>query len=203
LKAVKYSITFAPMKGLFVILCLFPLFTFGQFLPDSLTVSDRKKPTVDVTFGTAFLASKYGSSYGFFVSPRISYPLTNRFTLGVGGLFRSYSPLSGIEDPAGSTHPFHSTQMQSLLMVEGAYQVNDKLTLTGLVYREIPVNNIQLQNRRIEAKGMIMGIDYRVNDHVFIRGQVEISNNRYPYYSDPFINPHRGRQFDPFFQGLR
>jgi hypothetical protein len=108
-----------------------------------------------------------------------------------------------MEDPAVNRHPFHSAQMQSLLMVEGAYRVNEKLTLTGLVYREIPMNNAHFQNRRVEAKGMIMGIDYRVNDHVFIRGQVEISNNPNPYYSDPFINPHRGRQFDPFFQGLR
>lgn len=191
------------MKGLFTFICLMPLLTLGQFTQDTLMLVDRTKPTVDLTFGTAFAASKYGSSYGIFVSPRISYPLTNRFTLSVGGLFRSFSPVSGMEDPTLNSHPFHSTQMQSLLMVEGAYRVNEKLTLTGMVYREIPVNNLDLQNRRIEAKGMIMGIDYRVNDHVFIRGQVEISNGRYPYFSDPFINPHRGRHFDPFFQGLR
>jgi hypothetical protein len=191
------------MKRLVVIFCLFPLLTLGQFSQDTLRLTDRKKPTVDVTFGTAFAASKYGSNYGLFVSPRISYPVTNRLTLSVGGLFRSYSPLSGMENPTQNRHPFHAAQMQSLLMVEGAYRVSENLTLTGMVYREIPANNIQLQNRRIEAKGMIMGIDYRVNDHVFIRGQVEISNGRNPYYADPFLNPHRGRHFDPFFQGLR
>jgi hypothetical protein len=46
-----------------------------------------------------------------------------------------------------------------------------------------------------------MGVDYRIGEHIFIRGEVEVREGYQPYHYDPFMNPTGRRMNNPFFYG--
>ena len=174
---------------------------------DKLSLQDiqtKKKPKFNISFGTNFASNFGGANYfGTFVSPHISYPVSNRFTLRVGGTFTS--PLGGTfnEPYANSfTNYYVGNLNRSFVYAEGAYQLNERVMLTGAVYKEIDLTRNPFPNNQAvsyDNKGMILGIDYKLGENVFIRGQVEISNGQNPYYYSPLGFPGAGHLSDPFF----
>jgi hypothetical protein len=84
--------------------------------------------------------------------------------------------------------------------------LNERLKVSGTVYKHFDLfsnpdpNYMGFDN---DYKGIIMGIDYKLGENAFIRGEIEISDGYRPYgypYSnpafraDPFSNPFN----DPF-----
>jgi len=171
--------------------------------PASHTMNQQNKLKFSMELGTYFgIANGYGNYFGTYVSPRIQYPLSKRFTASAGMMITGstggarYSPFENSFYSGGYTG--------SLVFIEGAYKVNENLTLTGATFREIefrPVNtagNLSPVHTNNNYKGIIMGADYKLGENVFIRGQIEISNGRNPYYHSPMITPASHSFFNPF-----
>lgn len=163
---------------------------------------NKRKLKFNLEFGTSFAASKYGSYFGTYAAPHVSYPVSPRFSLSAGGYFTGISPMTGGEQVPVYGYPYGSLFTRSYVYVEGAYRLTENLTVTGAAYKEVNVFNRSAQGStgyQYDSRGFIMGIDYRVSDHIFIRGQVEVSNGQSPYHYAPFMSPARSRFNDPFF----
>lgn len=163
---------------------------------------NQKKLKFNLELGTSFGTGAYGSYFGTYVAPSISYPLSSRFTITGGGYFAGLSPILQGENSPVRNNPFGSMYSRSYLFVKGAYRLTDNLVVSGLVYKEVDFFNANQQpvpGTNFENQGFIMGVDYKIGDNVFIRGSVEVSNGNRPSYYSPFMNPGSNRMFDPFF----
>lgn len=170
----------------------------------SLEVQTKRKPSFNISFGTTF-ASTFGSGsyFGTYVSPHISYPVSKRFTLRVGGTLTTTLGNTYNEPyPNRAGFSYFGNFNRSFVYAEGAYQLNDRLIVTGTVYKEFNLNQNPFPTNEAvsyDNKGMILGVDYKVSENVFIRGQVEISNGRNPYQYSPMGFPGMGHPSDSFF----
>ncbi len=153
---------------------------------------------VGTVFSTGLGSGNYFSTY---VSPHVAYALSPRFNLNIGTTIMNGFPVN----PYSPAHDYPlynplSPGTVSFVYVGGDYKVNDKLTLSGNVYKEFSTfnNPNQLQKGyNYNVQGMSMGVDYKVGKNAFIHGQIQISNDRNPYFSHPFLNP--ANNFDQSF----
>jgi len=155
---------------------------------------------VGTTFGTSFGSGNY---FGTYIAPHFSYKISPRFSLNTGVILSNnyggyyYNPFYGeqiVTPVSGFTRSF--------IYIEGAYRLNEKVTVTGAVYKEINLFNNSLpsaQGFNYDCKGMIMGVDYKLGENVFIRGQIEVSNGQSPYRSRSYINPMHNFHSPSFF----
>jgi hypothetical protein len=164
--------------------------TAGFDKDEIATYLQKKKLKVNMEIGTTFGTTfGSGSYFGTYLSPNISYPVSKRFTLSTGGyLFNTH----GLNNPSDGTiypyNPFSGGITRTFVYVEGAYQLNENITLTGAAYKEFNVFNTapsSSSGRNFNYEGFIMGVDYKLGNNVFIRGQVEISNGGSPYQYSP------------------
>lgn len=161
-----------------------------------------KKLKFNLELGSSFGTGAYGSYFGTYVAPSISYPVNSRFTISGGGYFAGISPIAQGENGTGTNNPFGAMYTRSFLFVKGAYRLTDNLIISGAAYKEIDMfstNRPPVPGSNYENHGFIMGVDYKIGDNVFIRGSVEVSNGNRPSHYSPFMNPGSSRMFDPFF----
>ena len=164
----------------------------------------RKKVRFNVEFGTTFVGGSYGSYFGSYVAPHVAYPLGKRFELRAGASISAMSPMAHGGEAVMFGYPYGNYYSRSFVYVSGAYRLTDNLTVTGTAYREInPFGRMPQASGMAppEARGLIMGVDYRIGDHIFIRGEVEVREGYRPFHYDPFMNPARRGMNDPFFFG--
>jgi len=145
---------------------------------------------VGTSFGTSFGSGNY---FGTYLAPHLSYSISPRFNLNAGAIIShnfdrySYNPLYR------DVSTIHSSGFtQTFVYLEGAYRLNKKVTLTGAVYKEINLLNVPDPTTRefnFDRKGFIFGIDYKLGENVFIRGQINVSNGVNPYYNQPYFRP--------------
>lgn len=210
-------IIFDPMKAILSCMLFFSfLLSSGQPAADTLpdhkdgpgfdteaieASINKRKLRFNLEFGTTFGASRYGSYFGTYVAPHVSYPISKKFSINAGAYLSGISPLSKGENPMVHGYPYGGLYSRSFIYVEGAYRLNDNLTLTGAVYKEVNLFNPRpaYPGYNPEVRGMIMGVDYRIGDHVLIRGEVEVSNGQSPFYHDPFMHPGGNNMQNPFF----
>lgn len=143
---------------------------------------------VGTTFGTTF---GNGSYFGTYISPHVTVPVTNRFSLRTGGYFLNSQALSNNNETSfyNPYNPFSNGLTRTFVYVEGAYKLTENLTVTGAVYKEFNMFNkppAGVVSGDYDYEGIIMGVDYKIGENVFIRGQVEFSNGRSPYNYSPF-----------------
>ncbi|MCD4665887.1 MAG: hypothetical protein K8R68_11510 [Bacteroidales bacterium] len=204
-----------------LLIAIFPVFLMGQVSEDyfiqqetdstAYNISDfdaeeienyikEKKLKVKLEAGT-FFGTNFGAgnNYGAYLAPHISYPISPKFSINAGAILSStygnlyYEPVYG-----GAHLGYPGNFNRTFIYVEGAYQLNEKVTLTGAVYKEINfLNNSKttMSTNNYDYQGMIMGIDYKLGENVYIRGQVEFSNGANPYRNRSYFNP--GNSFSP------
>jgi hypothetical protein len=221
-------------KIIFGILVIFTSSAFGQGFytdqtapqPDSTTIDvtepefnpkeigdfiQKNKVRVNVEVGTTFGTTfGNGSYFGTYVSPHISIPVSKRFSLQTGGYLLNSQALSnnGEEGFYNPYNPFSNGMTRTFLYVEGAYMLTENLTLTGAVYKEFNMFNKPppgINSGDFDYEGIIMGVDYKIGENVFIHGQIEFSNGRSPYYYSPFgrsMGVGRSSRMDPFYPGF-
>ncbi len=156
---------------------------------------------VGTSFGTSFGSGNY---FGTYLAPHLSYSISPRFNINAGAIINnsfgkySYNPLySDVFTTNGSAFT------RAFIYFEGAYRLNEKLTLTGAVYKEINLLNVPDPATRefnLDRKGFIFGIDYKLGENVFIRGQINVSNGVNPYYPQPYLGPSNNFPLSPSLQ---
>ena len=155
----------------------------------------------------AFAGTSFGSGefFGTYISPQLNYRLNPKFTLSTGMTITRTFGSPHFYSSADGVYGYPSSNLtQTFLYASGAYQLNKRLVLSGTVYKEI---NLLDQQSSITNKNtadyhvMIMGVDYKIGNNVFIQGQIEISNNPYSRHSYPnsyFGNGYRNNIFDHY-----
>jgi hypothetical protein len=154
-----------------------------------------------VQLGTFFNSfSGNGSSFSTYVTPHISYSFNYRLRINAGITIIN-SSLYGIK-------PWYSMNQESslngnftnaLIFVSGDYLVNDRLKVSGSLFKEFNLlNSVTGYNpyRTENAQGAFMRIDYKVfeNFHIeagfgYSKGVDPWSNYMgYPYSNSPFIH---------------
>jgi len=151
------------------------------------------------TFGTTF---GHGNYFGTYLAPQMQYRLTEKFSFRTGGLF-TISPVNSYMESGrpGSQNLYFGNNPQSFVFVEGAYQLNQNITLTGTLVKEVNMYRDPFQNKHggnQEYQGMILGMDYKVGENSFIRGQIEFSRGGHSRSYNPFFQPGFNTNPDPY-----
>ncbi len=173
---------------------------------DVIAVPELKKPVMDkIDFGlqaggsfTSF--GKYGSIFSSYVAPEIRYQATSRFQFRGGVMFTSsFMPgaREGLYGAGGPANQFN----QFLVYAEGEYRVNDRLSLGGIVVKELDNNTSRQMNafqKNAGFQSMGMRVNYKITDNFHFGAQFSVTEGRPYYYSNP-ANPFMRRS--PFNQG--
>jgi hypothetical protein len=154
-----------------------------------------------VQLGTYFNSfSGYGSSFTTYVSPHISYAFNSRFRINAGVTILN-SSLYGVK-------PWYSMNQEStlngnftnaLIFVSGDYLVNDRLKVSGTLFKEFNLLNSVAGNNpynRDNAQGAFMKVDYKVFENFHIEAGFGYSKGVDPY-SGYFGNPY---SYSPFIR---
>jgi hypothetical protein len=150
----------------------------------------EKKFNLTFRAGALFVTGPGGQYFGTYVSPEGSYRLSPKFTI-TGGMtiYNIYGSLYSYQPSENSFGYPTANFTQSFLYASGTYQVNNKLRLSGTVYKRMNLFTEQISNTgntNIDYHGMIMGVDYKLGENVFIQGQIEFSNDPYSRHSYPY-----------------
>ncbi len=166
----------------------------------------KRKVKINVEVGTTFGTTFGNGSYlGTYVSPHLTIPVTNRFSLSTGGYFLNSQAINSNSETNfyNPYNPFSNGLTRTFVYVEGAYQLTQNLSVTGAVYKEFNMFNkppAGVNSGDYDYEGVIMGVDYKIGENIFIHGQIEFSNGRSPYHRNSGLG-HPGRM-DPFRPGF-
>ena len=120
-----------------------------------------------------------GASFGSFIGLNNSLIFVAGLAFGLIAFVINFGAFSGNFNHA-------------LIYVSGDYIVNEKLTISGTVYKEFSFNNSPDKYpalRDIEGKGMIMGINYRPAENFHINASFEYYRGNNPFRTNPFYHP--------------
>jgi long-subunit fatty acid transport protein len=158
----------------------------------------------NVETGMRFGTFGHGNFLQTFVNPAFSMPLNKKLTISAG---ISYSNTQLNNTPLISNTGEirqHSGKINTLTIhTSGLYRVNDKLTVSGAVYKTVnPALNSRLNSNAInmEAQGVAFGLGYQLNESLYIGASVKMqqgNSNYYDRYSSPFRNSFSNDPFVP------
>lgn len=153
-------------------------------------------PKTDFGFlmGTSFSTGFMGSSlFSQSLAPHFQWNPSQRFSLVAGAVF-SAGQLSGNAAMMPFSPFFGSTAAETMprglfsntVYAFGAYKVNPRLTITGGSWMEN--NNFQTfppqmndQAFNLNARGMMMGFDYKISENFRFGAQLNVSQGYNPY----------------------
>ena len=140
----------------------------------------------------------FGSALTTWVSPGISYGITPRIRLGGGFTVATTNyfgarPWFGTEENNVSNGNFTT----ATLYVNGLWAVNDRLTIFGSAFKQIPITKDPLPynpfNRTSQkgAQGVDFNIGYKIGDNFYFQAGFRYSEGINPWYRNSIFN-------DPF-----
>lgn len=146
-----------------------------------------------------------GSLFNTFMAPSFSKPLGKKFTISAGAVISNttYTRVN-LMDQEGSFRPYSGNTTNMTVYAAGAYQVNDRLTLSGSAYKTInPAFNARLNSDqlRMEAQGVSFGVGYKVGENMHIGAEIRMQQGNSNYYT-PFGNPLGNQYGSPFQNGI-
>jgi hypothetical protein len=163
---------------------------FGQLtgeenLPDDMSIAASKsaaplkfqKLHLSLNIGAGFMTSKYHSGAFTTIAPNLNYMVTPKFKLEVGGVFlmgnTNFYQVPGVE----SQKSVFQKSNQMLIYTQGQYLVNDRLMITGSLFKAFdPYNSSKLNPYSLDYKGMNIGLDYKVTKNITFGAQIRYSN---------------------------
>ncbi len=151
------------------------------------TESIVSKTRIKVAVGTSF-GSYQGSGYSFnnYIAPYLSYDINARLRVNAGGVFQNstYNNV-GLFGSEQNTI-LNGNVLNSSLFVQGQYKLNNRVTVTGTVFKNVytlPMNN---NNLDFSSEGMAIAFDYKLSNKASIGVELQFSNGASPY--SPFGN---------------
>jgi hypothetical protein len=165
-----------------------------------------KKINYNVTLGSSFATvSGYGSGLNTYIMPRLSYNVNRHLTIG-GGIsisqthyFKTRSYFQNEQSPASDGNFTNAT-----IFIDGQYMVNDRLSVFGSAYKQIPITNDPLPYNPFNpvsskgAQGFDINVGYRIGKNMYIQAGFRYSEGINPLYPDPFnTNPFQVDSYQP------
>ena len=205
------------MKRLTTFVLLFFLVTqvFCHVLRNDTTFSQDgghflqpKKINYNVTLGSEFTSfSGFGSALSTYITPRFSYNLNKRLSIGGGisvvqtNYFKARSSFQSEQATSGSGNGSFTSGM---IFIDGQYLVNKRLTIYGSAYKQFPVTADPLPYNPFNpvssrgAQGINLNMSYKIGEHILIQAGFRYSEGTNPYYANPFTrNPFLNDSWRP------
>lgn len=173
-----------------------------------LLSADRVSASISAGAGVSFLGSSNNTAFTTFIAPKIGYQMTEKFKLNVG--LMHYSITGNTFMPARTNEFVHSgrpinqnealvntnnkSRTGNLLFVEGQYQLNKRVAVSGAVMYD--ANNIA--NRQNNFKAVSVGMDYKVSKNSTLSFRTVVSQGESPYLNGGFGGQTNPMMFDGF-----
>jgi len=154
--------------------------------------AQNSTPHFGLQVGTSFSSmGSYGNMFSQSLAPNMNWDMTEKFSLQVGTIFTS-SRMSGFVPGQASLMggvPFHDmadNRFTSMTIYAfGAYQLNPNLVITGGTWFEQSgfdfMGNAMEMGNAFNPQGMMLGLDYRVNENLRFGFEVSTSRGYNPY----------------------
>ena len=150
------------------------------------------KPSIKLNLGSSFTSFAPGyNSFGTFVAPEISMPVSNKVEISFGiGYSSMFYSTPGISTFGSSPSSYGN------IYFSGTYHVNEKLSVRGTGYKTFLLNpsNFSESNNAnyfdFSSQGAILDVEYRVTDNFRINASFHYREQNYPDYY--FGNPMNG-----------
>ncbi len=161
-----------------------------------LLSKDRVSASISAGAGVSFLGSSKNTAFTTFIAPKIGYQMTEKFKLNVGLMHYSitgntFMPLNQNE---ALYNPNNQKRTGNLLFVEGQYQLNKRVSVSGAVMYD--ANNIT--NKQNNFKAISVGMDYKVSKHSTLSFRTQISQGNSSYLNNGFGGQTNPMMFDNF-----
>ena len=133
------------------------------------------------------------SWFGTSVSPSFAYNVSPRFRLRAGvSLFQGFGDNYYYSNFDRYYYPMHTSGTTTSVFVQGDYLLNDKLMLSGSVYKYFSPYNFNSDDPRIQGpdgEGFMFNINYRPAKDFEINASFEYSRGNRLYNPNPFYRP--------------
>ena len=172
-----------------------------------LKTSVKDKIDFGLEAGAAFTSfGRHGSMFDTYIAPEIRYKAAPRVHFRAGVVlstgFLSGSGFEGVGTPGGgSTSPQGNRFNRILVYAAGDYQVNPRLTIGGMVVKELDndlYRNMNAFQKNSGFQSIGMNVNYKITDYFHVGASFNVTEGRPYYYSDP-ANPFIRRS--PFSPG--
>jgi hypothetical protein len=176
-----------------------------------LEVPELKKPVRDrmdfgLNAGAGFTSfGRYGSMFHTYLAPEIRYQAAPRVHFCAGIILSTgFMPGGGFEGTGLAAPALWSSGgnrfNRTFVYAEGTYQINQRLSIGGMVVKELD-NSFRRQMNAFQKnagfQSMGMSVNYRISDNVHVGARFNVTDGRPYYYTDP-ANPFlRPSPFNP------
>ncbi len=143
-------------------------------------------PDLGLELGSSFSTGFGGSLFTQSIAPNLRFSNNQNFSLILGSVISTSntgSMMSGV-GPNVSAMPdrFMSTTIYAL----GAYSVNPRFTITGGTWVErnnfnMMQNQMNPQAFDLNARGMMLGMDYKITENLRFGAEISVSNGYNPF----------------------
>ena len=154
----------------------------------NLAPLDNVKTDFHLSMGTSYSNSSYFSGMQNYINPSadIQFSSNLKITTGVV-LSNTMNGFGGITSPLAS-----SSSPSGTVYIQGDYQLNDKLTISGSGYREFNQSNQALQrfesnyNRLMNDQGFSLNLHYQLSDNISFEGGIQYNQGDNYYMRNLF-----------------
>lgn len=173
------------MKKFIIISCfLFISTCLTAFCQINIPTFSQKKMQIGLNAGTMFGTGGGSSMFSTYFQPTLSYEFRPKWHFQGGLLFLNQQFRLPTNDVSSQGNTFNTAFLTAGL----AYDVNEKLQVSGMVYSNI--NQQAINNFNNRNWGMTLNATYKISDNVRIQGSINISNGgRNSMWGTPFGNP--------------
>jgi hypothetical protein len=160
---------------------------------------------IGIQAGTEFMStSGYGSGFSTFLSPTLTYPVSNKFLIS-GGISIVNTSLYGFKPwysfPEEKSYTGNITQ--AMLWVSGQYLLSDRVTITGTAYKTIDIFGEKPGNStfyKYNPQGAYLNVGYKISDYMHIEAGFGYSRGSNGYsFGNPYSPGFGSSNFNPYF----
>jgi len=161
----------------------------------------RNKIDFGLEAGAAFTSfGRHGSMFDTYIAPKIRYQAAPRVHFSAGVILSTgFLSGAGFEGPStpgsGSSSPFGNRFNRILVFAEGNYQVSPRLTIGGMVVKELDndmYRNMNAFQKNSGFQSIGMNVNYKITDNFHVGARINVTDGRPYYFNDP-ANPFRQR----------
>jgi len=158
-----------------------------EYFNENNVIKTLNKPSVRIN------ASTFGGFYnnlGYFgssIAPTINYNLTNKFSIQTGVIFNSVNFSKNI---SGSDVNYYNNTNGLYYFVNGKYNINNKIFITGGLYSKLDCKNNLNKAYSNDIKGGKFGVGYNINDNSSLYFEIQLNKGNYPFnnFNTPLFN---------------